>query len=73
MQIDFSYYLDYRKDMQIKAKTFFILYKDNEVMEEMMTEESDSSDLKSLIIGPMKSKRSILTQNSFYNLKFDRK
>ena len=72
VQIDFKYYLDYRKDMLIRSKTFYILCKDKDNdLNTQVFQSADDVDCKSLIIGPMKSKRSIVTQGKFYNLLMD--
>lgn len=57
--------------MLIRAKTFFILCKDDELNSKAF-KDFEGIDYKSLIIGPMKSKRTIVTQDQFYNLQIDK-
>jgi len=58
LKLDVAFYLDYRKDVLFKSQTFYILCKDNNYHD---------PNLKHLVCGPIKSKRSIKTNRLFYN------
>ena len=60
--MDFVQYLDYRKDIVLSSKTFYILYKDYGV-------DKNKHDLnfKTLIVGPIQSNKNIKTTKAFYN------
>ena len=66
LNLDVTFYLDYRKDVVFKAQTFYILYKDLK-NPYFTTNELQDPNFKSMILGPIKSKRNIHTTRMFYN------
>lgn len=63
LELFMAQFLDYRKSLEFKSNTFYFLYKDLN----LSPEEINDPQFKSLIVGPINSKRNIRTTKSFYN------
>lgn len=66
LDIDFKQHLDYRKLVRMRSQTFFILFKDM-LSPTLSLDEIHDQSLKTLICGPIKSKRNIHTTSAFYS------
>jgi hypothetical protein len=70
LKMDFAQYIDYRSDIVLRSQTFYILYKEVDSRQfASLQKQSDLLDpnFKSLIVGPIKSPRTIRTSRAFYN------
>lgn len=70
LDLDFHQFLDARNEVEMKAQSFYVLYKEKE---EQAKNEADykngpskPKDVKRLILGPISSRRILQTSHSFY-------
>lgn len=66
LDLSMKMFLDYRKNIELQSHTFFLLFKDHKDSEASDKDIADPN-YKSLIVGPIKSKKHIKTSNYFYN------
>ena len=66
LDISMVQYLDYRKDVNFRSHTFYILHKDLQDPTASLDDLQDPG-FKNVILGPITSKKQIRTTNMFYN------
>ena len=70
LDLDFHQFLDARNEVEMKAQSFYVLYKEKEEHAKNGADYknglSKPQDVKRLILGPMSSRRILQTSHSFY-------
>lgn len=74
LDMDFHQFLDTRGELELRAHSFYVLYKDQIQKEQeelvqiddLQPGDSKAADVKCLILGPLSSRRVLQTSKSFY-------